>query len=188
MKSLCSWDVRATKGCLSADAGRDCTISTPAMNDTRIKVEYVHDEKESVHSAISIRDRTPLQSKTKKKLHLKFHRLRLSQRTADDTILKPAHLVMVHFRGGKPLVASSAKNLLGDSTYLRLDLDETRPAELYSGYPAHSLASNVSSRKRNLPWVLHRARMALHSFNERTPLTSGAYPQPKQRKKHCSET
>ena len=31
---------------------------------------------------------------------------------------------------------SSAKNLLGDSTYLRLDLDETRPAELYSGYPA----------------------------------------------------
>ena len=43
---------------------------------------------------------------------------------------------MVHFRGGEPLVASSAKNLLGDSTYLRLDLDETRPAELYSGYPA----------------------------------------------------
>ena len=107
------------------------------MNDTRIKVEYVHDEKESDHGAISIKDRTPLQSKKKKSnLHLKFHRLQLSQRTADDTTLKHAHLVMVHFRGGEPLVASSAKNLLGDSTYLRLDLDETRPAELYSGYPA----------------------------------------------------
>ena len=93
-------------------------------------------KKESDHGAISIRDRTPLQCKKKSNLHLKFHRLRLSQRTADDTILKYAHLVMVHFRGGEPLVASSAKNLLGDSTYLRLDLDETRPGELYSGYPA----------------------------------------------------
>ena len=132
-----SWQSRTVSGgCVSADAGRDCTISTPAMNDTRIKVEYVHDEKESDHGAIFIRDRTPLQSKTKKNLHLKLHRLRLSQRTADDTILKHAHLVMVHIRGGEPLVASSAKNLLGDSTYLRLDVDETRPAELCSGYPA----------------------------------------------------
>ena len=66
-------------------------------------------------------------------------------------MLKHAHLVTVHFRGGELLVVSSAKNLLGDSTYLRLDLDETRPAELYSGYLADSLASNVSSRNRKLP-------------------------------------
>ena len=67
-RALRRWHSRTVSGgCLSADVGRDCTISTPAMNDTRIKVEYVHVEKESDHGAISIRDRRPLQSKTKTK-------------------------------------------------------------------------------------------------------------------------
>ena len=39
-RALRRWQSRTVSGgCLSADAGRDCTISTPAMNDTRIKVE-----------------------------------------------------------------------------------------------------------------------------------------------------
>ena len=37
------------------------------MNDTRIKVEYVHDEKESDHGAISIKTERHCKAKQKKK-------------------------------------------------------------------------------------------------------------------------
>ena len=60
-------------GGLSADARRDCTISTPTMNDTRIKVEHVHVEKESDGNAVPIRDRTPLRSKKKKKSRIETY-------------------------------------------------------------------------------------------------------------------
>ena len=73
---------------------RGCALGTPANKDTRIKVEYVHVEKESDDGAISIRDRTPLRSK-KNNLHLTSHRSRHSQRTGEDTMPKHAHLVMV---------------------------------------------------------------------------------------------
>ena len=79
---------------------RGCALGTPANKDTRIKVEYVHVEKESDDGRISIRDRTPLQSK-KNNLHLTFHRSRHSQRTGEDTMPKHAHLVVIHFRSGE---------------------------------------------------------------------------------------
>ena len=93
------------------------------------------------------------------------------------------------------LVATSAKNLLDYSTYLSLDLDQTNGGIVQS-FPstrAPRLASNVSSRKKNLLRVSQRARMALHSFHERIPLTSGAYPPQAsmrldQTEKHCPET
>ena len=97
------------------------------MNDIRIKWNtFTLKKKVMVTQFPSETERhCEAKHKIKSNLHLTFHRLRLSQRTGLDTMLKHAHLVMVHLRSGEPLVASSAKNLLGDSTYLRWDLNET---------------------------------------------------------------
>ena len=151
-------------------------------------------KKESDDGAISIRDRTPLRSK-KNNLHLTFHRSRHSQRTEEDTMPKHAHLVVVHFRSGESRREQREESLrLQHVPKFCIWIRPT--AESYSDFPstrAPRLASNVSSRKKNLLRVSQRAIMALHSFYERIPLTSGAYPPQAsmrldQTQKHCPET
>ena len=106
-------------------------------------------------------------------------------------MLKHAHLVMVHFRGGEPFVASSANNLLDDSTYLQLDLDETRPAELYSGYPADGRREArqqclKSQEKPALRFAPRKNGAAQHQRKNSIDLCH--IPSAKATEKHCPET
>ena len=83
-RGLRRWQSRTVSGCcLSADACRDCTISTPTMNDTRIKWNtFTLKKKVKVTQFPSETERhCEAKHKIKSNLHLTFHRLRLSQRT-----------------------------------------------------------------------------------------------------------
>ena len=110
---------------LSTDAGRDCTISTPTMNDTRIKWNTFTLKKKVMVTQFPSETERHCEAKQQKKAICTSHSIVCGfHRTGSDTLRKHAQLVMVHLRSGEPLVASSAQNLFGDSTYLRWDLNE----------------------------------------------------------------
>ena len=88
------WQSRTVSGGgLSADAGRDCTISTPTTNDTRIKWNTFTLKKKVMVTQFPSETERHCKAKQQKRsnLHLTFHRLRLSQRTGLATMLKHAH-------------------------------------------------------------------------------------------------
>ena len=103
-RALRHWQSRTVSGGgLSADAGRDCTISTPTMNDTRIKWNTFTLKKKVMVTQFQSETERHCEAKHTKNnnLHLTFHGLRLSQRTGLDTMLKHAQLVMVHLRSSR---------------------------------------------------------------------------------------
>ena len=125
------------------------------MNDTRIKVEYVHDEKESDHGAFSIRDTTPLQSKKKKPAPQ-------IPSFAAFTENGGRHNTQTCSLGDGPL--SKWRTIRGEQreesvcwviarTYVWIWMRRERRncTVVTLQTSAERLASNVSSRKRNLP-------------------------------------
>ena len=120
-RALRRWQSRTVSGGgLCADAGRDCTISTPTMNDTRIKWNTFTLKKKVMVTQFPPETERHCEAKKKKKaiytshsIVCGFHRERAWTQCSNMR------------RSGEPLVASSAINLLGDSRYLRWDLNET---------------------------------------------------------------